>query len=121
MKHLWRYVISTLVICILPAFADAEEAPRWIKTPDAAAIARFYPRAAFQSRIEGSAAMDCQIGPGDGEVGNLANCRVSQESPAGMGFGEAVLNMAPLFRMQLRPDRSNVGGWVRIPIGFRLP
>jgi protein TonB len=56
-------------------------------------------------------------------VGSLDHCIVVEETPAGLGFGEAALKLAPEFRMRRAtidgvPEQKPV---VRIPIRFRLP
>ncbi len=88
--------------------------------PDAAAIARAYPREAAKKGIEGQAVIACRIGPDDDGFGDLVNCTVVSETPDGQGFGNAALNLAKAMRMRRRGD-SNVGATVRIPIAFHLP
>ncbi len=55
--------------------------------------------------------------------GTLADCKIVSETPAGAGFGDAILRMAKHF--QMTPTTSNgtpvAGGRVRIPIRFSVP
>jgi protein TonB len=94
-------------------FADA---PDWLRLPTQAEKLAVYPRAALARRIAGQAAIDCVL---DAD-GYLRGCRVSQESPSGLGFGEAALALAADFRMSpLTPAGATVeGARVSVPISF---
>jgi periplasmic protein TonB len=80
---------------------------------------RYYPQAAQAENVEGRATIECNVTA----AGVLAACKVLSEEPAGYGFGESALQMAPLFKM--RPaTRDGVpisGGPIKIPIRFQLP
>jgi hypothetical protein len=56
-------------------------------------------------------------------AGALSACAIVRESPRGMGFGDATLRMAPLFRM--KPGTVNgtpvAGAIIHIPVRFALP
>jgi len=95
------------------AFSDA---PEWLRLPTQAEKLAAYPRAALTRRVAGQAAIDCVL---DAD-GYLRACRVSQESPADMGFGQAALSLAPDFRMTpLTPAGATVeGARVSVPISF---
>jgi len=61
--------------------------PAWARYPRAT-----FPRAAAKAGItEARVQLDCEQHPGDGR---LQNCVVTQEDPAGHGFGEAALRAA---------------------------
>lgn len=53
----------------------------------------------------------------------MGPCTVVREYPAGAGFGEATLKLAPLFQMSATTsDGTSVeGGTVRLPIRWLLP
>lgn len=55
--------------------------------------------------------------------GGLVDCKVTEESPIAVGFGEALLKMAPFFKMRplTRNGQPVDGGTVRIPVRFLLP
>jgi protein TonB len=80
---------------------------------------RFYPQAAQKRGMEGSATLECVVTA----KGLLDSCRVLAETPKGVGFGEAAIRMAILFRMkpETRSGNSVEGGVVKLPINFRLP
>jgi len=109
-------LVVALALAQLPA--QSEPAPKWVRLPSASILMRFYPVAARKNGIEGRAVMDCAVGPGDGHVGGLVDCRIIDETPENMGFGQALLSMAPIFEMEIH-DPSNVGARVRIPVHFR--
>jgi len=54
--------------------------------------------------------------------GSLSGCVVDRETPAGQGFGQAILALAPKFRVEpLSADGTpTVGGKVRVPVRFDL-
>lgn len=91
--------------------------PQWITRPNGADYARFYPRRAQDSSIEGSASLSCLVGA-DGRL----SCTVLSEEPSNMGFGEAAVRISRQFRM--RPQTVNgeatAGGTYRLRIPFRL-
>ncbi|MDO9222172.1 MAG: energy transducer TonB [Caulobacter sp.] len=93
--------------------------PDWVRVPTLDEIADFYPRAARARGIEGRAVLDCRVAI----TGRLKDCRIHQEAPVAMGFGEAALMLAPLIEM--RPGTVNgepvVDELVRAPIAFKLP
>ena len=60
-------------------------------TPDEIAQLRaFYPERALAQSVVGNADLHCRIGAG----WNFEACRVTQETPAGLGFGEAAVRAA---------------------------
>jgi protein TonB len=89
----------------------------WLERPSAADFARYYPRPALRSRIEGRAVLDCTV-----DAEGLLSCTVATEDPEGQGFGEAALSLSRHFRMaqQTRDGRPTEGGRARVPITFRL-
>jgi TonB family protein len=67
--------------------------PAWSKTPTAEEIEAAYPPAAASDGVEGTAVLLCRRTP----VGSLEQCTVTEETPAGRGFGEAALRLAANF------------------------
>jgi hypothetical protein len=111
------------------AFADpttstgAGHAPRpsnpdWIKLPTGDDFARNYPPEALAAGFDGHAVMRCSV-KADGTLGS---CAIISEQPLGWGFGDAMLRLAPYFRMT--PPTSDgkpvEGGVVIIPLGWQL-
>lgn len=94
--------------------------PVWTRKPTGEDISRVYPLPAQMKNIEGYAVLVCQVAPD----GSLANCMVSEEDPYNQGFGAATINLSSKFRLQTPVNASGAplsGGYVRIPIAFRLP
>lgn len=107
------------------ASADAREPrgpvvtkPDWVRMPDADQVTRHYPHAASLLEITGRAALDCKVD----SFGALSGCVVASETPRGLGFGPAALNMTPYFRMKpmSRDGRPVDGAKITIPIVFRM-
>lgn len=80
---------------------------------------RVYPRAALRRALAGTALIRCNVT----DEGKLADCRIEQESPTGLGFGQAALEVMPKFRMATTVrDGGRVGGAiVRLPLRFLPP
>ncbi|HEV2532483.1 MAG TPA: TonB family protein [Phenylobacterium sp.] len=93
--------------------------PDWLQKPTGESMAEHYPVAAQALELEGSATIGCEVTA----EGSLVRCKVLDEAPKDLGFGQASLAMANDFRM--KPQSFNGqpvgGGYVRIPIMFRLP
>jgi TonB family protein len=93
--------------------------PDWSRRPNGSDLVRFYPPKALALRMDGKAIMRCRVG----RTGALSACAIVRESPQGAGFGNATLQMAPLFQMKpMSVDgRPVAGGIVRIPVKFMVP
>lgn len=68
-------------------FAPVQE---WVKRPDPQRLADAYPGFALDVSLEGHAQITCNAVAS----GALENCRVTDESPAGVGFGAAALSVS---------------------------
>lgn len=86
-----------------PAVAQTTAAPtapppdpppvEWRVKPTSEQIAAVFPAGAQAKKLSGAASMLCAL-----KAGALADCRVRGQWPAGEGFGEAALKLAPLYR-----------------------
>ena len=78
--------------------------PRWTRLPDVEDLMNAYPAEALRNRMGGGAG-------------------VAEETPVGLGFGEAALALAPKFEFSTSgPDgQSLVGGTFRIPLAWNAP
>jgi TonB family protein len=88
--------------------------PRWLKIPSADDLSHFAPATARGRG--GLARIRCVVT----SRGTLDKCVVESETPEGLGFGNAALLLAPLFKMQPKMvDGAPVGdAIVVIPIRF---
>lgn len=84
----------------------------WMFMPSQADIARVYPSSANKRKLSGRATLTCTAD----ESGYLADCVVSDETPANEGFGNAALEITGYMRM--RPA-TNYG--IPVPSEVRLP
>jgi TonB family protein len=93
--------------------------PDWLSRPDGSDLIRFYPPKALALRLGGTAVMQCRVD----RTGALSACTVVREGPQGVGFGNAMLQMAPLFQMKPMSvnGRPVANGIVRIPVKFMVP
>jgi TonB family protein len=90
--------------------------PDWLKRPDAKRTAAAYPAAARAAHVGGKAVVECLVGAD----GHPHDCRVKEETPPGMGFGDAAVQLSQetLF-IPKRIDCEPVdGGLVSIPMTF---
>ncbi len=69
---------------------------RLLRGPSMGELRRLHPPAAFRQRIGGRATLSCRIRIDT----RLEACRVVDESPPGMGFGQAALEASAYFRFQ---------------------
>lgn len=90
--------------------------PTWVQVPSGDELGRFYPPLARQIALNGQVRMQCLVTT----LGMLETCTIVSETPAGVGFGAAALQLASYFRMQ--PKTVNgvpVGGAaVVVPLNF---
>lgn len=124
---LYQYAaLSCCLSLIAPPSASSMEAEgpllaeqlNWLKWPSAADIARAYPDRADRSHVEGRGVGRCFISA----AWTLEKCTVVSSEPPDIGFGDAVVYLAPRFK--LSPSQNNPraapGVEVLIPLEFRL-
>lgn len=109
--------LSTALIAVS---ANAQELvnPSWAAMPDADAMAEAYPAFAYMAGLDGDVTLQCGIAPD----GVLALCRAVEANPAGVGFDQAGLSVASLFRVNpARLDGATIPSQVRFNVRFRMP
>lgn len=124
MLHLITLAVAALSAggAAAPVSATAPSAPltqvHWLATPTGQDIAEVYPPNAVTSGKGGAVLLECKVAA----TGALEKCRVEIEDPVGLEFGQAAMELAPLFKMALTaPDGSAVTGrTVRIPVMFSI-
>jgi hypothetical protein len=90
----------------------------WSKAPNARDIANAYPDRANRQHLEGQGVARCFISA----EWTLERCAVVSSEPPDSGFGDAVVYLAPRFKLspsQTNP-RATPGAEVLIPFEFRL-
>ncbi|UAL10717.1 TonB family protein [Caulobacter segnis] len=89
--------------------------PDWLEKPTVEDMSRYYPDHAARHDISGRAMMACDVRAD----GRLDRCEIRDETPAGEGFGQAALRIAPKFRM-IPPDDPNARpAKVVVPLVFK--
>lgn len=100
-----------------PLDASVPVTPQWVHAPSGDEMAAVYPaQAEWKS---GRAVLACRLS----QTGRPTDCTVAEETPAGLGFGQAALKLAPLLRFTTRDasSKSLVGGTFRIPLAWASP
>jgi periplasmic protein TonB len=101
-----------------PAPPSVITSPDWLTRPGADEFSRFYPQAALDRNASGAATLACTVSAS----GAVRGCQVAEETPKGLGFGDAARKLVPYFKLrpQLRDGTPVDGASVRIPIRFNL-
>jgi TonB family protein len=77
---------------------DDKVHPQTARRVTPAERAAAYPKAAFEKKISGEATLDCTAD----EDGREVDCKIIDEAPAGMGFGEAALALVTKERVKTK-------------------
>jgi TonB family protein len=94
--------------------------PIWLQTLNPDAVAQVYPPAALKAGVtEGRASVVCSVV----HDGSLIGCSVVSEAPAGVGFGDAALQVAAIMKMNpwTRQGAPVDGARIRLPIRLLMP
>jgi hypothetical protein len=101
----------------------AKGAPLTVRTPKWTALPSVDAMQAAAPKTEGGpndvrVTLVCDVQAG----GTLSGCVVDREEPAGQGFGQAILTLAPRFKVDLMSVEGmpTVGAKVRLPVRFAL-
>lgn len=92
--------------------------PTWAALPSAEQARDAYPAAADKAGVNtGRAVLGCMV-----EAEGKVACKVQGEEPAGYGFGEAALKLAPYFRLNTwtLEGLPTIGAAVRMPVRFQM-
>ncbi|WP_397402123.1 hypothetical protein [Phenylobacterium sp.] len=108
-------VMAVAALSAAPAFAQSAPEPMWSRTPSPSQVLEAYPAEA-RDLSGGLAKIKCLPSP----AGNLINCTVVSEDPAGVGFGRAAVTLAAGFRLTRKAAKQNPEGIV-LPIRFTRP
>jgi len=93
--------------------------PDWREKPTPEEMGNYFPQVALLLGLSGRSVMVCSVSA----LGVVENCKITAESPVGMGFGDAALALAKYFQMNpMMVNGAPVGGGqVRVPIQFLDP
>ena len=111
--------LAAAMLAATAAQAQVVTKPDWVRKPSPESMTRYYPEEAVDSSVSGRVRLSCTLRI----TGFLENCIVQSEAPAGMGFGEAALRLAPReFRMKPGTvDGKPVEKTVQISMTFSAP
>jgi TonB family protein len=109
-----------IIVSFTPDMLDGKYPPSrqyWVEKPSPADVAARLPEAARKAGLKAAQAeLVCRVAP----QGRLSECTASQETPSGLGLGEAALALAPKYRAS--PWSADgvpiVGVKVRVPVVF---
>lgn len=102
-----------------PAATSLITDAQWRRRPDGEDLVRFFPRKAWEARVDGRATAQCVVD----RTGALRDCVVLDESPQGYDFGAATLLVA-MERFEVEPgtiDGEASASMVNVPINWVAP
>jgi TonB family protein len=109
-------VLAYLLAAGVQAAAAADAAPlpeaRWKRIPSVYERALAYPEHAAARGISGEATLKCRIN----DLGMPVSCSVYAETPAGEGFGKALMKLRS--KMSFHPPAPGESPWSLIRVGF---
>jgi TonB family protein len=96
-----------------------ERDPDWERLPDGDQFAALFPHAAEVQHENGRTKMSCRVRAD----GALTQCVIIEETPTGLGFGDAALAAARYFKMRQRTvgGAPVAGGLVIVPLRWSAP
>jgi TonB family protein len=97
--------------------AATVKTPKWAALPSVSDMQTVVPKTeGGPNNVRVTLICDVQAG------GALSGCAVDREDPAGQGFGQAILGLAPKFKVELMSAEGmpTVGAKVRVPVRFDL-
>lgn len=101
-------------------FAEGDKPADWVAKPTADMMTEYYPEEAVDRSVSGTALLRCKTNADT----RLTGCRVEEEFPVGMGFGEATVRMAEA-EFRIRPGiidgKPDPEGTVSIPVRWVTP
>ena len=93
------------------------QGPRLVRGPTRAELRQVHPPVAFRKRQGGQASLNCKIRLDR----RLEDCVVVEESPAGMGFGQAALAAAAYFRFEPPVRAGSPVSGTSVRVGVQWP
>ncbi|MDB5498922.1 MAG: TonB family protein [Phenylobacterium sp.] len=97
-----------LLACV-PGASRAQQS-LWVAEPSGQDVRASFPERALHEHINGEAVALCR----HDRDGRLTDCKIQWETPAGYGFGAAVLSLAPKYRVRIE-------GSAQPPVEVALP
>jgi protein TonB len=90
----------------------------WAQRPSARRISELYPDRALRQGVGGRVELSCNV-----LATRALACNVANESPAGLGFGQAALSASQSYRASpsLSDGTSSSGAQARIVVQFQAP
>jgi protein TonB len=96
--------------------ACSKQGPDWRRLPVSPAEYRHaYPAKALREGVSGHAVLNCGVGV----AGEPVDCKIMEEQPADLGFGEAALTLSRSYRF--RQPCASEPRRIRLPIQFVPP
>ncbi|MBI1199732.1 MAG: TonB family protein [Phenylobacterium sp.] len=89
--------------------SGAERESDWARIPSDTEWRAAWPKAAKDAGVGGRVVMRCHVE----DAGDLSGCAVVSESPSGMGFGQAMLGLAPA--MKRKPPGAEAAREIMVP------
>jgi len=92
--------------------------PDWRVVPNGADLSEQYPAVAQFIGLPGRVLLQCEVA-----IDGAATCKVIDETPAGLGFGDAALAFSKTFKMKPMTVNGQPvdGGEIKIPLKFEAP
>ncbi|RAK59103.1 hypothetical protein DJ021_04455 [Phenylobacterium hankyongense] len=91
----WRSAVIILALGSVAAAAHARPPSRWIHHPSNQELINALPAETVRQGFGGAAIARCKVDAG----GRLSACRLVHETPAGHGYGAALLALAPAYQL----------------------